>query len=160
MLATEMAVISNGQIVQLGEPGDIYLSPKNTFVASFLGKHNVVRGKLRNIMSDGLVGQVDAGWESIWQGVNRTEAKINSSVVYIINPGHVSIEGDGNCRVEGEFRASEWSGLNLVKYFGLRSGIEIRSTVYCPHGKDAKPLTKGEKVKSVWSSKDGSVVLP
>jgi len=47
-MADRMVVLSNGVIQQLGTPGDIYSSPKNAFVATFIGTPpmNLFRGKI------------------------------------------------------------------------------------------------------------------
>jgi ABC-type sulfate/molybdate transport systems ATPase subunit len=44
MLADEVAVMHKGRIAQLGTPQDIYLRPKNRFVANFLGAVNWLDG--------------------------------------------------------------------------------------------------------------------
>lgn len=45
-LAHQAAIMVNGQIVQSGDPKELYSSPKTTFVANFLGESNTLRGKI------------------------------------------------------------------------------------------------------------------
>lgn len=43
-LADRMAVLNNGQVVQLGTPRELYMNPVNRFAAEFLGDANIVKG--------------------------------------------------------------------------------------------------------------------
>ena len=47
-LGDRVAVMNNGEIVQLGKPTDIYRKPENTFVAGFVGSvpMNLIKGRL------------------------------------------------------------------------------------------------------------------
>lgn len=44
-LADRIAIMREGQIVQVGETSDVFLHPADTFVAEFLGIGNIIRGK-------------------------------------------------------------------------------------------------------------------
>ena len=48
-MADQIAVMSMGQVEQIGTPQTIYRSPVNLFVATFLGEANLIPGKLRSI---------------------------------------------------------------------------------------------------------------
>ena len=43
-MATQVAVMSNGRIAQLGAPRDIYYRPVGRFVADFIGESNFLAG--------------------------------------------------------------------------------------------------------------------
>ena len=43
-LADRIAIMREGQIVQVGETSDVFLHPSDTFVAEFLGIGNIIRG--------------------------------------------------------------------------------------------------------------------
>ena len=45
-MSDRIAVMNNGRIVQIGTPHQIYHQPNNVFVASFVGRSNLLRGKL------------------------------------------------------------------------------------------------------------------
>jgi putative spermidine/putrescine transport system ATP-binding protein len=42
MMSDNIAVMNNGEIVQLGSPADVYLHPRTPFVANFLGETNLL----------------------------------------------------------------------------------------------------------------------
>jgi iron(III) transport system ATP-binding protein len=45
-LSDRIAVMHNGRIVQIGTPHQIYHRPRNAFVATFVGRSNMLRGEL------------------------------------------------------------------------------------------------------------------
>ena len=45
-LSDRIAVMHNGRIVQIGTPHQIYQQPSNAFVATFVGRSNLLRGAL------------------------------------------------------------------------------------------------------------------
>src|SRR5436853_1238173 len=52
-LSHEIAVMSEGQIIQIGTPRDIYERPRNKFVADFVGSTNFVDGSVVSEEGDG-----------------------------------------------------------------------------------------------------------
>jgi iron(III) transport system ATP-binding protein len=54
-LSDRIAVMHNGRIAQIGTPHQIYHQPRNAFVATFVGRSNLLRGKLidRNAQNSG-----------------------------------------------------------------------------------------------------------
>ena len=51
-LSDRIAVMSDGEIHQIGSPQEIYRAPRNRFVASFIGEVSVLRAKLERIEGD------------------------------------------------------------------------------------------------------------
>jgi molybdopterin-binding protein len=45
LLGSRMAVMNRGEIVQVGEPGEVFRKPGSKFVADFMGVRNVFQGK-------------------------------------------------------------------------------------------------------------------
>jgi iron(III) transport system ATP-binding protein len=52
-LSDRIAVMHQSRIVQVGTPHDIYRQPRNSFVAGFVGRSNVLRGKVLGGTPDG-----------------------------------------------------------------------------------------------------------
>ena len=42
MMSDEIAIMNDGQVIQMGAPADIYLHPRTAFVAGFLGETNLI----------------------------------------------------------------------------------------------------------------------
>jgi ABC-type Fe3+/spermidine/putrescine transport system ATPase subunit len=47
-LATQVAIMNSGKIAQIGEPEDVYTSPRTPFVARFFGDANVIEGRIHD----------------------------------------------------------------------------------------------------------------
>ncbi len=45
-MSDRIAVMNRGKVLQVGEPNELYFKPGNLFVASFLGRSNILEGKL------------------------------------------------------------------------------------------------------------------
>jgi len=58
-VSDRIAVMSGGEIHQIGKPPEIYYRPATRFVAEFIGKHNLVDGTL--ISAEGPTAIVDVG---------------------------------------------------------------------------------------------------
>jgi spermidine/putrescine ABC transporter ATP-binding subunit len=51
-MADRIAVMKDGQIIQIGMPTELYRKPNSRFVAEFLGDANVWEGRIKNVHSD------------------------------------------------------------------------------------------------------------
>ena len=60
-LADRMAIFRQGKIEQVGDPRAIYRSPKNRFVAEFIGETNWISGRMESADADGCTVQTDLG---------------------------------------------------------------------------------------------------
>ncbi len=58
-IADRIAVMDGGRIVQLGTAEDLYARPANAFVARFIGRTNVVRGRVAGREAGALVVEVN-----------------------------------------------------------------------------------------------------
>jgi iron(III) transport system ATP-binding protein len=58
-LSHEIAVMSEGHIIQVGSPRDIYERPRNKFVADFVGSTNFVSGTVHAVEGEGGRYRVD-----------------------------------------------------------------------------------------------------
>ena len=47
-MSTNLAILNDGVVQQVGKPVDLYNNPANTFVANFLGTTNVISGTFKN----------------------------------------------------------------------------------------------------------------
>lgn len=57
-MADRIYVMQNGRIVQSGTPNELYLKPKNTFVARFFGELNIIDGIVSDSKADTKMGMI------------------------------------------------------------------------------------------------------
>ncbi len=108
-LADRIVVINEGIIEQVGTPIELYNSPKNQFVAEFIGspKMNMVDIK------DG-------------HKLNLINLKVPSDATKIgIRPEHLSLSNDETCKLKGNVRHIEHLGEHLLCYINLEKNDEI-----------------------------------
>ncbi|MFN7106438.1 MAG: ABC transporter ATP-binding protein [Pyrobaculum sp.] len=74
-VADRIAVMNAGRVIQVGTPEEIYHKPQDLFVATFLGRSNVLRGRV--IESRGEVAVVDVGF------------LVEAEAPYRVSPGEV-----------------------------------------------------------------------
>ena len=124
-LATHMAVITDGRIAQLGSPQDIYLRPRTSYVARFVGSANQFSATLRRD-SDGVA--VESAFGTLAVPADNVHAA-GPDVVVISRPERWSIGGDvrpGALGLEGELVAAAFLGSHneyLVEAGGFRVQI-------------------------------------
>jgi ABC-type Fe3+/spermidine/putrescine transport system ATPase subunit len=87
-IADRIALLHDGQIVQIGAPAEVFASPASGWVANFLGLGNVFEGKL---LAGGHVetklGMVEVNCE--------TDAGTGETVAVLVRPELVQIENNG-----------------------------------------------------------------
>ncbi|RWI50281.1 MAG: ABC transporter ATP-binding protein [Mesorhizobium sp.] len=78
VIADRIVVMNNGKIEQVGTPDEIYDRPRSTFVADFIGKTNLIGGRIQDgrfVTSSGLPLQVD-----LEEGLKANGASISVSI--------------------------------------------------------------------------------
>ncbi len=108
-LADRIVVINQGIIEQVGTPIELYNSPKNQFVAEFIGspKMNMIN------LKDGYK-------------LNMTNLNIPSGATKIgIRPEHLDVSNDSSCKLKGTIRHIENLGEHLLCYINLEKDNEI-----------------------------------
>ena len=87
-MADTVAVMNEGRIDQLGSPVELYENPMTTFVANFLGKSNLVDGRVTDHAGDDAV--VDVGGSRL--AVPRARLHSDGGAVHVgVRPEKVSI---------------------------------------------------------------------
>ena len=108
-LADRIVVLNNGVIEQVGTPIELYNSPKNQFVAEFIGSPKM------NIID--LEGEQKSSLINI-QAPNQS-AKIG------IRPEHFRVASNGSSKLQGTVRHIENLGEHLLCYIKLGKDYEI-----------------------------------
>lgn len=86
-MADRVAVMNDGEIVQIGTPQEVYKQPATRFVADFLGEANFLEG---HIASSGNPARVNTGSGEVVAISTHTRA-IESPVKCCVRPEHIHI---------------------------------------------------------------------
>ncbi|ARE40006.1 Ferric iron ABC transporter, ATP-binding protein [Rhodovulum sp. P5] len=117
-MADEIALMRRGRIVQQGAPYNIYNAPVDRAAAAFFSDINVIRGKVRNLLTDTPFGEF------------LTPAMPDGSEVdIIIRPQHVKIDFDRNGRGPSptpEDGVPARAVVERARFMGSESLVEFR----------------------------------
>ncbi|WP_340100550.1 ABC transporter ATP-binding protein [Salinibaculum salinum] len=58
-IGDKIGIMNEGRLVQVGPPREVYNNPKNKFIEEFLGETNLVEGSVTQVVSDGVVADID-----------------------------------------------------------------------------------------------------
>lgn len=156
-LSTQIAVMSNGRVVQVGAPKEIYENPKSKEVADFVGTSNFFSARVIEIIKDQIHVRTEEGFLLIVGGQDLGSIAIGSNLLLNIRPESIQISYpnetplDGN-RIEGTVRASAYIG-SLVQYeVEVSGGKKLKVNVVNPRRKVL--FQDGEQVALTFVSED------
>lgn len=169
-VSDRIAVMNNGEILQIGEPFEIYESPATEFVASFIGETNIFRSTVIECskieMDDEYLVKLDLDnfTEPVFVTAYDT-IKIGQRVSYTIRPEkiHISLEtpiARLNLNIlKGIVEDSVYTGFSSKLYVKLDNGKLIK--VYKQHIKfldEAPEITYLDEVYIFWTAVDGYII--
>ncbi len=160
-LSTRIGVMNAGEIVQVGEPPEIYEFPKSRFVADFVGSVNIFPGRVVEDEPDFI--RLDSpemgGTIHVGHGVSCT---LNQQMWFAIRPEKITVTRD---RPDAEHNVVQ--GLvEEVLYMGnltafrirLDSGKTIRATRANLSRQEHEPISWDERVWLHWGDTSGVVL--
>jgi iron(III) transport system ATP-binding protein len=89
-ISDRIAVIKKGKILQVGSPKELYMTPKNVFVAHFIGESNLLEGYVSNLSRRGATIELRGGIR-VQVGVLKNMEN-GDKVVLAIRPETIVIE--------------------------------------------------------------------
>ena len=118
-VSDRIAVMKDGEIQHLGQPKDIYQRPANLFVATFIGKTNVLNGTLNNSVLK-IAEKYDVSLNNV------KDKNVKGNVVISIRPEEFVIdENQAKDGIKAFIDSSVFLGLNTHYFAHLESGEKI-----------------------------------
>jgi putrescine transport system ATP-binding protein len=163
-MATRIGVMSEGKILQIGQPADIYETPNCRFVADFIGSVNLFKGRVVEDQPDHVVIETPECKHYVSHGITGTEGM---EVHVAVRPEKMTIQRTQPLDSERESLAEV--GFNLVQgtiqdlaYLGslttyhvkLASGAVLKVTYTNTARHEASQLTWGDTVYVWWCGSD------
>ena len=163
-MATRIGVMSEGKILQIGAPADIYETPNCLFVADFIGSVNIFRGTVEADAPDHVIVASPECKHYVSHGITGTEGM---AVSIAIRPEKMSIQTTLPADSERESLAEV--GYNIVQgviddlaYLGSLTTYHVKldnnAIVKVTHTNAARhgetQLTWGDKVYVWWCGSD------
>lgn len=162
-MSDRVAVMNHGRLLQVGTPREVYESPANAFVASFIGVSNTLAGCLA--ATDGVRCEVSVpalpARPSI-QARTPPGAQPGASVTLVLRPERVHLSRD--VRVQGfdnalpaRIEKALYNGSEMQYFLRLSDSVLWQARV--PNsGADRKPFLPGESIHVRWNVDEGTVL--
>ena len=163
-MATRIAVMSEGRILQVGAPGEIYETPNCRFVADFIGSVNLFDGRITEDEPDHVVVDTPEGRHYVAHGIT---GNLGMDVSVAVRPEKIGIQPDApsleerasaaehgyNC-AQGVIVAMAYFGNETSYHVRLDSGtlVKVSRTNAARH--DAARLEREQRVWVWWDGAD------
>ncbi|MDF2888326.1 MAG: ABC-type spermidine/putrescine transport system, ATPase component [Lacrimispora sp.] len=134
-ISDTIAVMKDGVIQHVGTPREIYQRPENVFVATFIGRTNIIEAKVeagKIVFKDGYQVEVDA--------LRNTEKQ---EVLCSIRPEEFVICKDSEAGIRGTVKEFTYLGLNTHYSIELEDGDNVEIVEESSIQEDLQP---GQKV--------------
>jgi spermidine/putrescine transport system ATP-binding protein len=119
-MATRIAVMSGGRVIQVGSPTDVYYHPVDTFVADFIGESNLLPGRVEPGGDVGLV-MLDDGTVVAARGNDGVAGK----VLVMVRPESLSV---GRAAPDGEASVVDGRVID-VAFLGDHTRVAVRTAI-------------------------------
>ncbi len=154
-MASRIAVMSEGRILQVGAPSDIYETPATRFVADFIGNVNLMEGKLSCDFPDHVIVECTDCSHYVGHGITGTEGMTVSVAVrpekIALQRAMPGVEHEPHNRVQGTIKDLAYFGSFTVYHLALASGamLKVSQSNVVRHRDDE--LTWGDIAWASWS---------
>ncbi len=153
VMSDRIAVMNEGEVKQVGTPGELYEYPVDKFVAGFIGESNFLEGKVIDRNDEVLTLQMAD--ESTHQLQWQEDVAIGDELCFSIRPEKVFISNDKKPSVnalsgviEEIIYIGETTRYKII--IGKDNIINVREM----NIGDRSPYERGEKVKLSWNMKN------
>jgi len=120
-MSDRIAVMSEGKVLQVGSPHDIYDRPANRFVASFIGETNFLEGAVESVTPAGAAVRL-AGGALIVAGAPSGGLPSGRTTV-VIRPEHIDlVAAGGPATLTAKVEASVYFGTDTHHHLRLADG--------------------------------------
>lgn len=164
-MADRIAVMSEGHVLQVGAPRDIYEHPTTYFVADFIGETNFINGELIDKLGD--IGHVKLADDTVIQAnLTRNQLIDTGRVMIPIRPeriGIVPLNGsipdapDITC-LNGTLTHSQYIGTDTRYTVAIAGGDEIVVRMQNVDYTDMPSIADGEEVTIFWTLKSTNII--
>ena len=158
-MASRIAVMSQGRLLQVGAPSEIYETPGNRFVADFIGNVNLMDGTLVEDEPDHVVVECQALKHYVGHGITGTRGMpvtvaLRPEKIRISREPPPSIAGEPGApfnRVRGTVKDMAYFGSFTVYHLALPDGGLLKVSQSNTERQREHELTWGDSAWASWS---------
>ena len=152
-MSNRVIVMSNGKIEQIGTPRDVYETPKNLFVARFVGDINILDGTVKKVKNDKLLVRIEDKIDYTFP--NDKNFLEGDKVKILLRPEDLRIETikdskDPSHSIIGVVEATTYKGATLDSIIKIPKSKKIRASEFFDEDDEDFEYKNGEKVTINW----------
>jgi len=160
-LADRLVLMNKGTIQQIGSPADLYTRPANLFVADFIGKANVIRGRLESPSSFASTGGMAVRCATNVQGGGGMAG--GASAALVLRPERITLSAAPMPAPVGWPANAIGGRIERLTYLGPITEYLVRcdtGEALTAHGVNlgAAPLAVGAAIWACWEPEAGLVL--
>ncbi|CAM3730518.1 polyamine ABC transporter ATP-binding protein [Bordetella sputigena] len=161
-MANRLAVMTEGQIVQIGTPQDVYEFPNSRFVAGFIGSTNLFSGTIVVDEPDHVAIESDQLSRQLYVSHGVSEP-LGMQVYVSIRPERIVVSREQPESIynwaHGAVTHMAWMGSYALYHIRLDSGMTVEATVPRQFFAQGDAPAVHEEVYVAWDA-DSATVLP
>ncbi|MBV9862038.1 MAG: ABC transporter ATP-binding protein [Alphaproteobacteria bacterium] len=156
-MASRIAVMDRGHIVQTGTPAEVYERPRSRFVADFVGTVNLFEGEL--VAGRHRLGLAVAGIDGALPLPRHAEPPDGPSVVLALRPEklRLSPQRQPGFALPATVSSVAYLGGHSLVHLAATGGIMLRAVV---PSEAVAGLVRGAAVFASWCPEDGIMLAP
>ncbi len=152
-MASRIAVMSEGRILQVGAPAEVYETPATRFVADFIGNVNLMDGKLVEDQPDHCIIECRDCRHFVGHGIT---GNLGMAVSVAIRPEKITLtrgapEDATYNTVQGTVKEMSYFGSFTVYHLALASGALLKVSAANTQRHRDHPLAWGDTAWASWS---------
>ena len=151
-MSDRIAVMRDGMFEQIGTPDEIYNHPKTSYVATFVGNANILKGTAE--ATEGEFLRVSVAGVSVKARNEGAHVSVGEPVTLAVRSENIHLDEDLTRGLEAEVLEKSFAGGMLRVVLKLKDGTEI---IASRHGIDAN-VEPGQTVGCFFAPEDGILV--
>ena len=157
-MSDRIAIMNEGQIVQIDTPVELYESPANLFVADFIGESNFLQGRVAETKSDRTAIEIRQGIK-VWVR-KSSQMESGEEISVAVRPEKIQIlasEQDGPNEIVNRFtgRIEEIVYLGEAKIYRVSLAPDVIIEAKVQSGPGTQKYNTGDKIVVGWQTRDG-----
>ncbi|MBL0726680.1 ABC transporter ATP-binding protein [Piscinibacter sp. HJYY11] len=154
-MATRIGIMSEGRLLQVGVPEEVYETPATRFVADFIGNVNLMDGTLTVDQPDHVVITCDGCTHYVGHGITGTEGM---PVTVAVRPEKIRLDAappasphSPHNQVQGTVKDMSYFGSYTVYHLLLANGKQLKVSESNTERHYDLPIARGDSVWAHWS---------
>jgi spermidine/putrescine transport system ATP-binding protein len=151
-MSDRIAVMNEGRVQQVADPATLYESPRNRFVANFIGQMNVFSGTVQSVNGERVTLRTRRGVriEAVMSEENSVE--VGAEAQAAVRPEKVRFGSAGDNVINAEIRQTVYLGVSTQYIAELPDGATL--VLYQQNVHDAAGHGVNEEVSITWDAQN------